>query len=145
MSEKLRYERKFPVWGMETQDLEFLIKLNPFAFSETFYERKINSIYLDSMDLKNYQDNLGGATERLKLRIRWYGELFGLIKDPRLEIKFKMGLVSKKISFKLKSFVLDRNFSLEYLHKKIFQESELPAWVVEMLKLSKPVILTSYK
>ncbi len=140
----LRYERKFIISELNYQEIEFLIKHNPAMFSEIFYERRVNNIYLDSIDLKNYKGNLSGNSNRLKIRIRWYGKLFGIIKNPVLELKLKNNELGKKLSFKLKAFVLDKKISLNSL-KKIFLDSNLPKWLNEKLKLYHLALLNSYK
>lgn len=40
-----------------------------------------------------YQDNLIGISDRMKVRIRWYGALLGLIEEPVLELKIKRGFL----------------------------------------------------
>jgi len=84
-----RYEKKFIIDQLCHQEIEQLIKHNPAMFSEIFYERRVNNLYLDSLDFTNYNENLSGITERLKIRIRWYGKVFGVIKKPTLELKIK--------------------------------------------------------
>lgn len=140
-----RYERKFLVPELDAHQMEHHIKHNPKVFSEVFFKRRINNIYFDSFNLKNYFDNLSGHAQRLKVRIRWYGKTFGLIKNPILEIKIKNNYLGKKLRFKLKEFVLDKNFSWEFLREKILRRSGLPKYIVEMLRLSKLVLLNSYK
>ena len=51
----------------------------------------------------------------------------------------------KKLSFPLKSFVFDKKFSSEILKKEIFEESNLPGWLKETLKLTNPSLLNCYK
>ncbi len=113
-------------------------------FSEIFYERRVNNIYLDSIDLKNYKENLAGISQRIKIRIRWYGKVFGIIKNPVLELKIKNNELGKKLSFPLKSFILDKKFSAKLL-QKVFLESNLPKWLIEELRLYSPSLLNSYK
>tara|TARA_Y100000310_G_scaffold342034_1_gene443441 strand:- start:14233 stop:14919 length:687 start_codon:yes stop_codon:yes gene_type:complete len=141
---KLRYEKKFVTSEMSLKEIEFLIKHNPGMFREIFYERRVNNIYLDSMGLGNYNENVAGNAQRLKLRIRWYGKIFGLIKKPVLELKIKNNELGDKKSFPLKPFLFDKSFSYKQL-KKIFLESNLPDWLIEMLKLASPSLLNSYK
>src|SRR3989344_5988633 len=105
-----RYERKFAILNFTIHQVELLIKLNPKMFSEIFYKRKVNNIYLHSFERSDYEDNVVGNPERSKTRIRWYGKLFELTKNPVLEIKIKRGNVGRKISFPLKSFKLDKKF-----------------------------------
>ena len=139
-----RYERKFITYQLTPKDIEFIIKHNHFAFSEIFYERRVNNIYLDSLDLKSRRENVDGNVERVKVRIRWYGKVFGLIKKPVLELKIKKNELGKKMTFALKPFRLDKKFSLKLL-QKVFRESNLPDWVREQVKLISPTLLNSYK
>lgn len=140
----LRYERKFVISNLDLSEILFLIKHNPAMFSEIFYQRRVNNIYLDSIGLDNYHENLAGSGQRIKIRIRWYGKVFGLIKKPVLELKIKNNELGDKKSFPLKPFVLDKKFSLDLL-QKVFSKSNLPAWLIEELKFHSPTLLNSYK
>ena len=142
---KFRYERKFMISDLDFQLIEHLIKHNPAMFLEKFHERRVNNIYFDSVDFKNYHEKVSGISERIKIRIRWYGKTFSLIKEPVLEIKIKKEELNRKITFKLKSFTLDKNFSSDFLQKKVFEKSSLPGFFAEMLRVSRPVLLNSYE
>jgi len=139
-----RYEKKFVLQGIELKKIEEIIKNNPSMFKEIYYERQINNIYLDTLDLRNYYENVFGHSERIKIRIRWYGKMFGLVKNPVLEFKIKKNKLGEKKSFKLKNFILDEKFDYPAL-KKVFAESSLPSEVVETLKRVFPSLLSSYK
>ena len=141
--EEYRYERKFITEVLDKKELELLIKQNPSMFSEVFYERQVNNIYFDSLDLKNYYENIAGNSQRLKIRIRWYGEMFGVIKEPILELKIKNNELGRKMSFPLKPFLFEENFSL-YSLRKVFSQSRIPRWLEESLKLYFPTLLNSY-
>ena len=142
--ENLRYEKKFVISVLEFRELEHLIKTNSEIFSEIFHERTINNIYFDTLNLKNYTENLAGVSQRLKIRIRWYGEMFAELKKPVLELKIKNNELGRKLSFPLKPFLFNQDISLELL-QKIFSESDLPKWLVEELRLYCPTLLNSYK
>jgi len=142
--EKSRYEKKFVIYEISKEEIEYIIKLHPSLFSEIFYERQVNNIYLDSMNLRCFQEHLNGTAERLKIRIRWYGEMFGKIKNPVLEVKAKKNELGSKLHFQLKSFSLCEDFSFDEL-KKVFSSSDLPSWLIEELKISQPVLLNCYK
>jgi SPX domain protein involved in polyphosphate accumulation len=104
ISKTFRYERKFFLSEITTQELEGLVKFHPAIFSEIFNQRFINNIYFDTINLNNFNDNVEGTTDRVKVRIRWYGDLFGYIERPILEIKIKNGLLGKKMSMSIEPF-----------------------------------------
>ena len=92
-----RYERKFFIDNLTIEKIESIVRLNSFVFSEIYSSRYINNIYFDTYSFSNYFDNVDGLSDRFKVRIRWYGELFGIINEPKLEIKLKKGATRKKI------------------------------------------------
>ena len=120
-----RYERKFFIEGLTREEVESIIKFHPVIFREIYQERTVNNIYFDSFNLRHYFDNINGADRRLKVRIRWYGNLFGFIENPVLELKLKHNLHVSKPLYLLKSFTLDNNFSIDIV-RKIFGETFLP-------------------
>ena len=142
--ENFRYEKKFVTSELFLYEVEHLIKHNPLVFSEMYNKRTVNNIYLDSIDYKNYREHIEGTSQRLKVRIRWYGETFGFIKNPVLELKIKNNELNKKLHFSLDPFVLDKSFSLDLL-QKVFLNSKLPKWLIEKLRLFFPTLLNSYK
>ena len=138
-----RYERKFVVKNLSKPGIEQIVKNHPAAFSEIFHERNVNNIYLDTPDLTYFFENVIGKSNRKKVRLRWYGELFGEIKSPVLEFKFKKGMVGNKLLFVLKPFILDLNFNIDVL-KSIFARSELPEWVLHDILPLEPHLLNRY-
>jgi len=103
-----RYEKKFFITNLDKYEVENLVKIHPYHFSEIYHERYINNIYFDSIKWRFLHDNLEGATERTKVRIRWYGEMFGYVEKPTLEIKNKTGSVGNKISMPISPFDLSQ-------------------------------------
>ncbi len=138
----LRCERKF-VLKTPIQEIELLIKNHPLFFKEAYKERAINNIYLDTTELESYQNNIDGNQQRAKIRVRWYGELFGLIK-PVLEVKIRSGNLGKKLFFPIKGFVLKKGFKQNSI-MEIISKSEIPSWLKEKLSLYKPSLLNTYK
>jgi len=139
-----RFERKFTVpTSYSLKQIEQFVKSNSFLFREVFQERQVNNIYFDTVGYNDYFDNVLGLSDRKKIRIRWYGDTFGEIAKPKLEIKIKKGLVGDKWSYKLQPFELndafDRNGILE-----IFKASELPVPILESVKMVYPTLLNCY-
>jgi len=83
----MRYERKYKVEGLDRPALEQLILVHPAAFEKAFPDRQINNVYWDTLNWDNAQDSINGVSMRTKIRVRWYGAIEDLIKNPVLEIK----------------------------------------------------------
>ena len=113
-----RFETKFSISNLAYDKIEYIIKTHPAIFNEIYYKRYVNNIYFDNLDLTSFKDNIEGVNERKKVRIRWYGDLFGLCKNPVLEIKYKKGFLGWKEKHLLPDFSLNLNKSFDY--EKIF-------------------------
>ncbi|NLG29501.1 MAG: VTC domain-containing protein [Chloroflexi bacterium] len=70
----LRYEVKMTCNEVYLPDVHAWLRLHREGFSEAYPSRRINNLYLDTLDYDCLYDNLNGAAERAKLRLRWYGE-----------------------------------------------------------------------
>lgn len=125
-----RYERKFIVSELTRYEIEALVKLHPAMFSEIYHPRFVNNLYFDSFSMKNYYSNVDGLLERVKVRIRWYGDLFGVIERPVLEVKVKNGSLGRKESFPLTPFSVDEDLQLDTI-LGTFEKSDMP----QVLKL----------
>jgi hypothetical protein len=106
-----RYERKFLVDQLDVHQVRALVRAHPSMFYEPYPPRYVNNLYLDTKGLENYFDNVAGAEERQKVRVRWYGDLFRFVERPVLEFKIKRGLVSTKLQVPFAPFWLDHRFS----------------------------------
>jgi SPX domain protein involved in polyphosphate accumulation len=142
-SKNYRYERKFIINGLDRQTVETMIKLHPALFSEIFHQRYVNNIYFDSINLTNYYDNIEGSTQRIKARIRWYGELLGYIDKPILEFKIKAGFTGKKESFALQPLKICKGLNAEAIFN-IIEISDIPQVAKAKLYSLKPFLLNRY-
>ena len=113
-----RYELKFKINSYSKAIFKKRINIISANFKKAFPSRFINNVYLDSFNYDNYDDNINGEQVRKKIRIRWYGDLFGKI-NPSLEIKERKGSLIKKTVQDFPSFYLNKNKSLNGLHKII--------------------------
>jgi SPX domain protein involved in polyphosphate accumulation len=107
----LRCERKFLVSDLSVDELEDVILHHPAMFTPIFSERYVNNIYFDSLEFMSYRQSIEGLDQRKKIRIRWYGDLSGPIKNPVLETKKKWGTVGKKEIYPLSNFKFEDFFS----------------------------------
>jgi len=142
-ADPFRYERKFVISELNKYEVESIIKRHPACFSEIFHQRTVNNIYFDSQDMVNYLDNECGASQRIKVRIRWYERLFGMIEKPVLELKIKGGQLGNKISFPLLPFKLGCRVFFNSV-KDVFRRSDIPETVREELMAMQVTLLNSY-
>ena len=138
-----RYERKVFISDTTREEVEGMVRLHPAFFSEIYERRYVNNIYFDSYDLKNYVANVDGSDGRIKVRIRWYGDLFGEAARAVLEFKLKAGMLSRKISVPLGRLRIDESLDFEKLKKRV-AKSEAPELLqLECMSLS-PVLCNRY-
>ena len=91
LESEFRYERKFLVSdsNLNRHEMEKVIKFHPSYFYKLYPDRFVNNVYFDTPTYKDFHDNVAGLSHRNKFRIRWYGDFFGYILNPTLEIKIK--------------------------------------------------------
>ena len=139
-----RYERKMLIENRSRAEVETLVKLHSAFFREIHNSRYINNIYFDYIDFKNFQDNITGNVDRLKYRIRWYGDLLGPAIEPQLELKIKKGIVGTKKNFLLNNFTINKGMSSKEL-KNFILVSNIDEQLKIQIKNQIPVILNRYK
>ena len=107
----IRQEKKYTFSSNNITEVRSKILNSKFLMTNTYNNRFVNSIYLDSLDFNNYNENLSGLSCRSKARIRWYSknQLEQVSEDTELilEIKLRSNVLGKKLSF---SFKLPNNF-----------------------------------
>lgn len=139
-----RFERKFLISPFSRSQAELIIRLHPAVFSPLYKQRQVNNLYLDTARLSCFHDNIQGNSHRKKYRIRWYGDLFGDVCHPVLEMKMKDGFAGRKLSFPLDTFILDNEFHSGML-KNILCQENLPSWVTNEINDLRPSLLNSYQ
>lgn len=100
-------------------------------------------LYLDTEGMENYFDNVSGASDRRKVRIRWYGDLFSTVENPTLEFKIKRGLVGTKYSYPFAPFALDERFCHAY-YRDVLRQANLPPQVREYMHEVHGVLCNRY-
>ena len=144
----MRYERKFSINEDAYSWLIDKVMSHPSLFNEIFHKRQINNLYLDSIELDNYQANLRGSPTREKTRIRWYGDLFQTINKPALEIKRRFGLVGDKLVYPLNPIEISKQYCWQAIvdaqkTSTNQEESELLV-IIDKLSCQVPSIVNSY-
>lgn len=140
---ELRYERKFLITDHSYQKVEQLLKFHPAAFSSIFYPRIVNNIYFDTLGYQGYYDNVEGERDRMKVRIRWYGDLAGSITQPVLEFKIKNGLLGNKESYNLQPFTMDAHFDKQQIVQAL-SGADIPQHVRNHVLSLRPALMNRY-
>lgn len=142
--ENYRFERKFLIDGLSLSFMETMIKTHPAFFRELFPPRNNNNIYYDTPGMDYYHHNVQGDAGRLKVRVRWYGDLWGYHEKPQLEFKVKAGLVGRKPTFKLPGFTLTPDTTNNEI-RNLLNEPSLPEGIrLELLELA-PALINRYE
>jgi len=138
-----RYERKFTIANSSKAQVLHAIKNHPAFFRPIFQPRQVNNIYLDDQKLSFFKNNRIGIAKRKKIRVRWYGSLFGRTSKPKLEYKLKDGLLGDKWIFELPEFTVEPGFAHRSLIE-VFANAILPSPIVEDLHCLRPTLLNTY-
>jgi hypothetical protein len=138
-----RYERKFHLRGMPPEQVALLVRLNPGHFHRSYAPRFVNNVYLDGHDLQSFARHVHGASDRFKLRIRWYGEAAGPVAAPVLEVKIKRGLVGTKARYALEPFTFDESWNIE-AHRRAILARVDDRRVAEALGRAQPALFNRY-
>ena len=141
---ELRYERKFTIANSNKATVLAYIKKHPAFFREIYHPRQITNIYLDTVQYQFYKDNEIGIANRKKIRVRWYGNVFGAANNPKLEYKLKVGLAGNKRIYDLPNFKVEKGFTKEML-KALFDKAHLPDEVRSELNQLRPTLLNTYQ
>ena len=89
--------------------MKVIMELQLNGFYEHFPERRVNSMYFDTLGDQMLFDSIYGYGYRKKIRIRYYNEL----EDIKLEQKIKKNNVGKKITSNINPILLgESNFEI---------------------------------
>ena len=134
-----RYERKWEIGNnVDTNAFLIAISRSNFVFSESYNARNVNTIYFDDTNCSSIFENLDGVNSKKKYRLRWYGNS-EVISKPQLEIKSKIGFISKKQTFPIE---ISNNIKFDYEGLQ-----KISSIFVNKLKINKilfPILSTHY-
>lgn len=143
LSSEQRYEFKMTAdWGSPSLGRSWL-RVHPEGFRIANPPRQVNNLYLDTADLQSYLENRSGVSDRMKIRLRWYGQPEqNLIVNPVLEIKIKHNLLGDKWRQELPC-ELDFNQSFRSI-LKVVQNGTAERWRALLHSFVQPTIINSY-
>ena len=95
-----RIEKKFVFLPGDKRKIDQL-KIEGF-FKKIYFNRRVNSIYFDTIDLNCLWDNINGFSNRNKFRVRWYDNIQN--SEVFFEKKNKINQTTQKIKISLGKF-----------------------------------------
>jgi hypothetical protein len=90
--DELRYEIKLPLFNRSVGDVAWAIRRHPFGFREVYPPRLVNNLYFETPGLDCFYTSISGASDRYKVRLRWYEDA----QDPILQWKWRRAAVGFK-------------------------------------------------
>ncbi|MCK5242052.1 VTC domain-containing protein, partial [bacterium] len=111
MNKLTRCEIKFPVTHEQLHQFRLWHKHAGLDFKTAYPSRQVHSLYFDTPELANFNDNLGGISHRFKCRLRWYHSELP-VDYLQFEVKRKAGVLSSKLTHVFKT----RAFPLQPMH-----------------------------
>lgn len=136
-----RYEVKMALDEEQLADARTRIALAPGAMRRQHPTRALNSVYFDTDRLDTYWANLAGASEREKVRLRWYGD--ALPQGPvRFEVKRKAGVYGWKLVQGVPAPDLRRPWPEVVRHLEGALEPALAVW---LRTHPRPVLFNRYE
>ena len=117
------------------------INANRYNFVKEYNDRLVNNLYLDSYDYRCINENIAGLSNRVKSRIRWYGDSTSNIK-PNLEFKLKQGKLGWKDIFSIEEIDLTKSWNniIIQIHNSLSSET---SFLFKDFPL--PVLVNQYK
>jgi len=137
-----RYEIKMTCDEMYLPDVRSWLRLHPDGFADTYPLRQVNNLYLDTSALDCLNDNLTGASQRSKLRFRWYGKDRSSVPGV-LELKCKSNQLSWKERWPVPVTFDLTTISWRDLIRQM-QERAKGVFAVWLSCIVRPTLLNSY-
>ena len=137
-----RFEKKFQTFSHYMDDVISFLRISPAGFSEIYKERKVNSIYFDTLDFQMYLNSIHGNAFRRKIRLRWYDN--ARFVEPIIEIKEKNGTVGRKLKYETKKFDTKNKLFGSYISSFIENVNSERKTEIFNSKIFFPVLMCSY-
>jgi SPX domain protein involved in polyphosphate accumulation len=141
MDNNYRFELKVPLSIEQLCDIRYWHRSTAPEFRKIYPDRVVNNIYFDSPFYDAFNDNSFGISDRVKCRLRWYGEN-NADAQPQFELKFrKAGLGFKRTQY----FMADELniYPLNSLYARLRQKLQ-PAYKEYLDKSHRPTIFNYY-
>jgi hypothetical protein len=138
-----RFELKISLEPHQLSQARSWLWLNPAGFRTAYPPRFVNSLYFDTPELANLNDNLAGTSLRQKIRLRWYDDLTDELNSPILELKYKKNRMGGKKRLELP---LTLNLSERWALILRTLLAQVPAeWQAYLATNTQPTLIVRYR
>ncbi len=137
-SREFRYETKIPLQKDQFVHFENALKSLGLYPKRVYNDREVHSVYLDTPQFTSYIDNVSGASNRVKVRFRYYDKD---IENLRFEYKLKNNKASTKSVIEIKNEEKLDIREKENLKRLLSREKDIPKEILSLY----PVLEVSYK
>ena len=103
-----RIEKKFVFLPGDKRKIDHLKTVG--FFKKIYFNRRVNSIYFDTIDLNCLWDNINGFSNRNKFRVRWYDDIQN--SEVFFEKKTKINQTTQKTKISLGKFKNELDLNL---------------------------------
>lgn len=151
--QRQRFELKYRISESKAQQIRFFVQnylpCDPYGITQSDLSYTVNSLYIDSNELKTFRDTINGDRNRFKLRIRYYD-----YEDTPVyfEIKRRNDKVIRKKRARVHRWAVEELLAgqlptMDHLvHKTAEQKGILDEFsYLQNLLLAKPTMHVSYK
>lgn len=142
----LRYERKFFSNDLSINQILNFFLTHQYSFKFLYPDRSINNIYFDTKEFSMYKHGIEGDSRRVKVRMRWYGDLINLNVSPTLELKRKFGHVGDKLKWQISSFLSTETMLQAALKADLLVDNNVDNFEIlyTILPIINPVLINRY-
>ena len=147
MPNNLRYERKFYSNDISVSQILNYFLTHPSSFKTAYPDRFVNNVYFDTNEFNMFRHGVEGDSQRIKVRMRWYGDMESSEITPTLELKRKFGHVGDKMKWKLSTFQTTQAMLKAAQQVDLLLDSNANDYSVlyTILPLLRPVLINRYR
>ena len=147
MPNNLRYERKFYSNDISVSQILNYFLTHSSSFKIAYPDRFVNNVYFDTNEFSMFRHGVEGDSQRIKVRMRWYGDMESSEIIPTLELKRKFGHVGDKMKWNLSTFQTTQAMLKAAQQVDLLLDSNANDYSIlyTVLPQLRPVLINRYK
>ena len=122
--------------------VEAWVRSHRLGFRTAYPDRRVNNVYFDTIELRAFEENVAGISQRDKARYRWYG-FEPLPQAGTLEFKNKHAALGWKDNFKFPSIPYQEGETWRDFQRTLREKLE-PKDRIQFDTCGQPVLINRY-